>query len=128
MTDDPGSHRPTTTSPDTDGRFSVPLRGLAVDADTRCGHYDDTVDVVAIRFACCDSYYPCFRCHEAVTDHDAERVDADAFDEPAVLCGVCGATLSVREYLDCDDTCPACDTAFNPGCRRHRDRYFAVEG
>lgn len=126
MTDDPGDDRRTTEPPGTDGRFSVPLRGLAVDADTRCGHYDDAVDVVAIRFPCCGCYYPCFRCHEAVTDHDAERVPREAFDEPAVRCGVCGTTLSVREYLDCDDACPACDAAFNPGCRRHRDRYFAV--
>jgi uncharacterized CHY-type Zn-finger protein len=127
VTDDAESSRPTTTPPDTDDRFPVSLRGVAVDADTRCAHYDDAVDVVALRFLCCDSFYPCFRCHEAVTDHDPERVDGDSFDEPSVLCGVCEATLSVRAYLDCEDTCPACGAAFNPGCRRHRDRYFAVD-
>lgn len=124
---DAGADRRTTRPPETDGRFSVPLRGVAVDLETRCEHYDDAVDVVALRFPCCDCFYPCFRCHEAVTDHESERVPREAFDDPAVLCGDCGATLSVGAYLDCEDTCPDCGTEFNPGCRRHRDRYFAVE-
>ncbi|ELZ29589.1 zinc finger CHY domain protein [Halosimplex carlsbadense 2-9-1] len=127
MTADPDPKRRTTRPPETDERFSVPLRGVDVDAETRCGHYDDPVDVVAIRFPCCGSYYPCFRCHDALTDHGAERIPREAFDDPAVFCGACGATLSVREYLTCDDACPACDAAFNPGCRRHREQYFAVE-
>ncbi|WP_436911095.1 CHY zinc finger protein [Halosimplex marinum] len=123
----PDSERRTTHPPETDDRFSVPLRGVAVDAATRCGHYGDAVDVVALRFPCCDCYYPCFRCHDVATDHGPERVPREAFGDPAVLCGACGATLTVREYLDCDDACPECGAAFNPGCRRHRDRYFAVE-
>ena len=116
----------TTTSPETDGRFSVPLRGVDVDAATRCVHYNSDRDVVAIRFPCCDSYYPCFHCHVTVTDHESERIPADAFDEPAVLCGRCRTTLTATAYFDCDDRCPHCDAAFNPGCRVHRDRYFAV--
>jgi uncharacterized CHY-type Zn-finger protein len=124
---EPESARRTTHPPETDERFRVPLHGVAVDPATRCDHYDDAVDVVAIRFACCDSYYPCFRCHDTLTAHDAERVPRRAFDDPGVLCGVCGTALSVRAYLDCDDACPVCGAAFNPGCRRHRDRYFDVE-
>ncbi|WP_459191635.1 CHY zinc finger protein [Halosimplex sp. J119] len=127
MTDRPDADRRTTATPKTDDRFSVPLRGVAVDSETRCGHYDAAVDVVALRFPCCDCYYPCFRCHGALADHDSECVPRNAFDEPAVLCGACGATLSVRAYLDCEDACPECSAAFNPGCRRHHDRYFAVE-
>lgn len=125
-TDGTGPPRRTTLPPDADDRFSVPLRGVAVDAETRCDHYDSDRDVVAIRFACCDCYYPCFRCHEAVTDHEPERIPPDRFDRPAVLCGSCGAALSVDAYLDCDDGCPECGAGFNPGCRRHRNRYFAV--
>ncbi|QLH81047.1 CHY zinc finger protein [Halosimplex pelagicum] len=127
MTAQSDAERRTTHPPETDGRFPVPLRGVAVDAETRCGHYDDAVDVVAIRFSCCDCYYPCFRCHETLADHEPERIARESFDDPGVLCGVCGERLSVREYLDCDDACPACGASFNPGCRRHRDRYFAVE-
>jgi len=124
---DGSPERRTVVPQDTDDRFDVPVRGVDVDVETRCAHYDTELDVVALRFPCCDAYYPCFRCHEAVTDHEPARVPRDRFDEDAVLCGVCDTTLSVRAYLDCDDTCPACGASFNPGCRRHRDRYFAVE-
>ena len=124
---DPVSDRPTTRPPETDDRFPVPLRGVRVDAQTRCAHYDTDLDVVALRFPCCGVYYPCFRCHADVCDHRPERVPSDAFDDPTVLCGACGEALSARAYLDCGDSCPNCEASFNPGCRRHRDRYFAVD-
>ncbi len=122
--DEASGRRRTTREPDVDDRFSVPLRGVAVDPETRCAHWDADVDVVALRFGCCEAYHPCCACHEAVADHPAEPWPRDRFDEPAVLCGSCETTLSAREYLDCDDACPHCGAAFNPGCRRHRDRYF----
>jgi len=146
------TERRTTTAPATDDRFAVPLRGVAVDPETRCAHWDDPVDVIALRFGCCAAYYPCDACHDAATDHEAEPWPRDRFGEPAVLCGACGATLSAREYLDgeaqrassseghspsgnraspdChrakpdDDACPRCGADFNPGCRKHWDRYF----
>ena len=148
------TERRTTTAPATDDRFAVPLRGVAVDPETRCAHWDAPVDVVALRFGCCEAYYPCDACHDAATDHEAEPWPRDRFGEPAVLCGACGATLSAREYLDGDreahcasdgeghspsndrvssgdsrtkpdgDACPRCGADFNPGCRAHRDRYF----
>jgi len=99
------------------------VRGLAVDGETRCAHYDDDHDVVALAFRCCGAFYPCFECHDAVTDHDRERY-AVAADPEAVLCGACGETLSVRAYLDAADACPRCGHAFNPGCAAHHDRYF----
>jgi len=150
----PTDDRRTTTAPATDDRFAVSLRGVAVDSETRCAHWDDLVDVVALRFGCCEAYYPCDACHDAAADHAAEPWPRDRFDEPAVLCGACGARLSAREYLagdreaqraagsqtqsddseaqrtsssrakPDDDACPRCDAAFNPGCRKHRDRYF----
>jgi uncharacterized CHY-type Zn-finger protein len=163
------TERRTTTPPATDDRFAVPLRGVAVDPETRCAHWDDSVDVIALRFGCCEAYYPCDACHDAATDHEAEPWPRGRFDEPAVLCGVCGTTISAREYLDGDgeaqrasssrtqsddseghspsgnraspgdseakrasgsranpddDACPRCGAAFNPGCRKHSDRYF----
>jgi uncharacterized CHY-type Zn-finger protein len=117
--------RRTTRAPATDGRFAVPLRGLEVDAETRCAHYDGPRDVVAFRFACCDVYYPCFRCHRAVADHAPTRWPAARRDEPAVLCGACGHPMSAAAYLRADHACPHCGTAFNPGCAAHHDRYFA---
>ncbi|MFD1641672.1 CHY zinc finger protein [Halohasta litorea] len=101
--------------------------GVAVDDETRCAHYRSDRDIVAIRFPCCETYYPCFRCHEPCADHDAKRWPRGRFDEPAVCCGVCGIELSVRAYLDCDHQCPNCEAMFNPGCRNHADRYFAVD-
>jgi uncharacterized CHY-type Zn-finger protein len=156
------TERRTTTAPATDDRFAVPLRGVAVDPETRCAHWDDPVDVIALRWGCWEAYYPWDACHDAAADHPAEPWPRDRFDEPAVLCGVCGATLSAREYLDGDseahrasssrtqsddgesqrasgsggrgssgnrakpddDACPRCGAGFNPGCRKHRDRYF----
>lgn len=117
-------HRESTREPVTDDRFSVPLRGIEVDGETRCAHWDSAVDVVALQFACCETYYPCYQCHAESTDHEPVRWPRDRFDEPAVLCGACGETLTVQAYLHCADSCPACGASFNPGCRAHRDRYF----
>ncbi|RLM56511.1 hypothetical protein DVK02_08370 [Halobellus sp. Atlit-31R] len=119
-----GRARRTTVSPAADERFAVSLRGVAVDSETRCTHWDSAVDVVALRFGCCETFSPCHACHAETADHEPEPWPRARLDEPAVLCGVCGTTLSARAYLDGDDACPECGAAFNPGCRRHRDRYF----
>lgn len=102
------------------------VRGVDVGPETRCAHYAGDRDVIAIKFACCDAYYPCFRCHRAVADHDADRWPTEEFDRDAVLCGVCGAEHSVAAYLDADHECPACGTAFNPGCADHHGHYFDI--
>lgn len=98
--------------------------GVDVGPETRCAHYDSGLDVVALRFPCCDRYYPCFDCHAGVADHDPVRWGVDDADREAILCGVCGHELTVRAYLEGDDACPACGVAFNPGCRRHAHHYF----
>jgi uncharacterized CHY-type Zn-finger protein len=115
----------TTRVPTTDDRFSVPLRGLQVDPSTRCAHYDGPKDVVAIRFACCEVYYPCFKCHRATTGHEPIRWPRERQHEPAVLCGVCGGAITAATYLQSTHTCPHCGADFNPGCAAHHDRYFA---
>ena len=102
----------------------VEVEGVEVDGRTRCAHYDGPRDVVAIRFPCCGRYYPCFACHDAVADHERNRWPIEDRDERAVLCGVCGVQLAIREYLDCDHACPECDAAFNPGCASHFRHYF----
>ncbi|ADD03921.2 zinc finger protein [Natrialba magadii ATCC 43099] len=105
-----------------------PIRGVDVGPDTRCDHYDSELDVVAFRFACCDAYYPCFQCHDAVTDHEAVPWPEHQFDEPSVRCGVCDTTLTVPDYLDCAYECPNCDAPFNPGCAAHAELYFETDG
>ena len=62
--------------------------------------------------------------HDALADHPAKVWPAAEWDQPAVLCGVCGGELSVREYMGCGNRCPACGAAFNPGCRLHYHLYF----
>lgn len=107
-----------------DGRFAVPLRGVGVDAETRCHHYQTAKDVIAIKFACCETYYPCFQCHEAIADHEPTQWPCDRCTEPAVLCGSCRTELTVTEYFDAAHQCPHCDSDFNPGCYSHRSLYF----
>ena len=118
--------RRTTLAPDRDDRFDVPVRGVDVGPETRCAHYHGPQDIVAVRFPCCQAFYPCFACHEEATDHEAQRWPADQFDVPAVLCGECQAVLTIQQYLDADNTCLSCGAAFNPNCARHYDRYFEV--
>ncbi|MFC4406525.1 CHY zinc finger protein [Haloarchaeobius iranensis] len=101
--------------------------GVAVDPETRCAHYDDEYDVLALRFGCCERFFPCFECHAAVADHAPEPWPRDRFDEVAALCGRCGAGLTASEYLAAPETCPVCGGAFNPGCAAHHDRYFEGE-
>lgn len=102
------------------------LRGIDIDAHTRCRHYRSARDVVAIALPCCEGYFACIECHEALTEHEAARWPRSAFEERAVLCGVCRTKLTIAEYLGGDHHCPRCGAAFNPGCQQHWDRYFAV--
>jgi len=96
------------------------------DAETRCAHWHGPLDVIAMRFACCDTFYPCFDCHAALADHAPAVWPMHRFDAKAVLCGACGHQLTVSEYLDCNSTCPRCGAGFNPGCANHRHLYFEL--
>ncbi|MGN8026832.1 CHY zinc finger protein [Microbacterium sp. 22242] len=100
------------------------VRGRVVDEQTRCVHYRTELDIVAIRFACCGEYYPCHLCHEETAGHAAQRWPGDARATKAVLCGACGAELSIAEYV-ATTSCPCCSAAFNPGCALHEHLYFA---
>ncbi len=101
----------------------VDVRGKTVDRETRCVHYSGPLDVIAIEFACCGEFYPCHLCHAETADHPAAVWERARFDEPAILCGVCGHLLTISDYLDVDG-CPACSAVFNPGCKMHREYYF----
>ncbi|PJJ61458.1 putative CHY-type Zn-finger protein [Compostimonas suwonensis] len=99
------------------------MHGPVVDDQTRCVHYHSELDVVAIRFVCCDRYFPCFECHAETADHEARRWPRSSWHERAVLCGVCGEELTIADYR-LVDACPSCAAAFNPGCRLHAHLYF----
>lgn len=99
------------------------IKGLLVDDQTRCEHYHGPKDIIAIKFKCCDTFYPCYQCHEACEDHPAEQWHPSEFSEKAVLCGNCKETLSIEDYLQ-TDSCPYCHADFNPRCSLHYHLYF----
>ena len=101
------------------------IYGEEFDQQTRCAHYHSELDIIAIKFYCCDKWFPCFECHAAMADHASQVWPHDKFDEPAVLCGACGHQLTVRQYLDCGSKCPGCGALFNPGCAKHSHLYFS---
>jgi uncharacterized CHY-type Zn-finger protein len=101
-----------------------PILGLDVDAETRCAHWRSALDIVAIRMKCCGAYYACKDCHEALAGHAIEVWPRAARDERAVLCGACGAEMTIAAYLACADACPSCRAPFNPACRTHHPFYF----
>jgi uncharacterized CHY-type Zn-finger protein len=101
------------------------VRGLDLDPQTRCAHWNSRLDIIAIKMRCCGTYYACRACHDALAGHAAEVWPVQAWDEPAVLCGACSHELTVREYLGCGSRCPRCGAPFNPGCATHHHLYFA---
>jgi len=102
----------------------VELDGVDVDLETRCAHYHQPNDIIAIKFACCGKWFPCHQCHAERADHTALLWSREQFDEQAVLCGACGHQLVIREYLDSGSVCPRCGRQFNPGCAGHHRFYF----
>ena len=102
---------------------SLQVHGKPVDEHTRCVHYGTRLDIIAIRFFCCDRYFPCHLCHSETTDHPAEQWPREQFDQPAILCGMCWSELSLDTYKSVD-ACTECGAAFNPRCAAHSDYYF----
>lgn len=102
------------------------VRGKILDKETRCAHYHSEIDRIAIKFYCCDTYYPCYTCHEEDGCGTPAVWPKEKFDEKAVLCGRCGYELSIGEYLDCKSVCPKCSAEFNPECGLHWGLYFEM--
>ncbi len=98
--------------------------GLGIDGETRCEHYHSSQDVIAIRFKCCDMFFACSACHQALSSHSPIRWSTAEWGASAILCGCCGEILTIGEYLDSNFQCPICQAHFNPGCRNHYDHYF----
>lgn len=92
--------------------------------NTRCIHYHSPTDIIAIKFKCCDRYYPCFFCHEALAGHPPERWSKGEFDTLAIQCGVCSFEMTINAYKNSNYHCPNCKSAFNPKCANHDKFYF----
>jgi len=102
------------------------VKGNDVDKETRCLHYHSEMDRIAIKFTCCDTYYPCFKCHEEQGCKSPRVWPLEQFNQKAVLCGFCGNELTINEYLSCNSACPTCKSSFNPGCNLHKHLYFEI--
>jgi uncharacterized CHY-type Zn-finger protein len=102
--------------------------GAVLDSATRCIHFHSELDIVAIKFACCRRYYPCYQCHDEAVQgepdpHATRRWPQVEWSEFAILCGACNHELSITEYRQIE-RCPHCAAQFNPGCRLHAHLYF----
>jgi uncharacterized CHY-type Zn-finger protein len=100
------------------------VRGVDLDPETRCAHYHGPTDIIAIKMKCCEVYYACKDCHSALADHQIEVWPASEWNRHAILCGACGAELTIHQYMQRDNNCPLCRAPFNPGCRNHYHFYF----
>jgi uncharacterized CHY-type Zn-finger protein len=101
--------------------------GIDLDSQSRCVHYSSPLDIIAIKMKCCGLYYACKDCHDALARHAIEVWLRDEWNQLAVLCGACKTELSIRQYMECSNECPACQAKFNPGCRNHYHFYFDTE-
>jgi len=98
--------------------------GVSLDPQSRCAHWRSPLDIIAIKMRCCGRYYACHDCHDELESHPVEVWPKAEWDQPAILCGACKTELSVHQYMDCGNVCPACGAGFNPGCRNHYHLYF----
>jgi len=103
------------------------VKGKVIDNQTRCSHYHTDLDIIAIKFKCCGTYYPCYSCHAEAADHEHVTWDSLEWNQKAILCGACGLELTVQEYMDSNNTCPRCQSSFNPNCKKHYDLYFTMK-
>jgi uncharacterized CHY-type Zn-finger protein len=105
---------------------TVPIHGKPIDDATRCLHYHSPLDIIAIKFKCCNAYYPCYECHEETAGHPAQQWKKEDWNEPAVYCGMCKNEMSIKQYMSSGNQCPYCNASFNPNCSRHYDLYVEI--
>ena len=104
--------------------MKVKVKGKVIDDAGRCEHWHSPVDIISIKFYCCDDYYPCYECHESESNHYIQTWPKEKWNRKAVLCGVCDHQMSINEYMNSRDACPNCKAEFNPNCKQHWAKYF----
>jgi uncharacterized CHY-type Zn-finger protein len=102
------------------------VKGNLIDEQTRCVHWHTSLDIIAIKFKCCNTYYACYDCHYELAGHKPQEWTKDERKEKAILCGACKTELTIQEYFDSGNFCPHCKSAFNPNCNRHYHLYFEM--
>lgn len=104
---------------------SILVYGATVDQETRCIHYHTRKDIIAIKFRCCQKYYPCYQCHNESENHAIRVWKKQEYEESVVLCGVCRHQFSITDYIT-KGQCPQCRSTFNSNCSRHFQLYFEM--
>ena len=104
----------------------IEVFGKIIDENTRCEHYHSELDIIAIKFKCCEKYYSCYQCHEEIAGHAPQIWNKDEWDTKAILCGNCKTELTINEYIRSGNRCPNCKALFNPNCSKHYHLYFQV--
>lgn len=99
------------------------IHGHIIDDQTRCKHYSSEKDIIAIKFKCCNKYYPCYKCHNDLEDHPISVWKKTEFDELAIVCGICKTEQSINHYVK-TGKCSSCKSEFNDGCKSHHQIYF----
>ncbi|CDQ20545.1 Uncharacterized protein, contains Zn-finger domain of CHY type [Halobacillus karajensis] len=99
------------------------VKGVEVDAQTRCAHYQSDRDIIAIKFHCCKEYYACYYCHHEQAGHPPSKWPRQQWGEKAILCGNCHHELTILEYME-SKRCPQCEHRFNENCSLHYPLYF----
>lgn len=97
--------------------------GFTVDDEMRCIHYQTKKDIIAIKFKCCNKYYPCYKCHAEAENHEAVLWKNTEHHEKAVLCGIYSREHTIDEYLHTTH-CLNCDSLFNEACEFHYHFYW----
>lgn len=97
--------------------------GHVIDQETRCRHYFGSNDIIAIKFKCCNTYYPCYKCHDAFEDHAIEPWRKEEYSTKAILCGKCHREMTIQAYITTGE-CTHCHALFNEGCKKHYSIYF----
>lgn len=104
----------------------VAVAGKTIDDETRCVHWHSELDIIAIKYKCCETYYPCYECHDECISHVPIKYnlkDPNESSLPTILCGKCKNEMTFEDYSR-DVKCTNCNAQFNPYCKLHYDRYF----
>ena len=104
----------------------IKVKGDLLNEYTGCKHYHSPVDIIAIKFKCCDEYYACYYCHQELAGHDAVVWKKEEFETLAIYCGKCHNEMTIQQYFDSNYICPFCQSHFNPKCSNHNHLYFEV--
>lgn len=99
-------------------------KGINVDKEGRCAHYNKFEDIVSYQFPNDNAFYPCHKCYEVIHHHLPKQKYTLDSEYEAVLCGHCNTTIPVNKYIGSDE-CPRCNHPFNPGCKNHYHLYFS---